>query len=83
MYVIRNKRLKNFLYALGLEYKIQEDKTGRTDYVYLQNQKNYLKQLHFTQSLETSKKNNPPLLWGSKILHTENRPPFLWGATEV
>jgi len=34
-YVIKNKRLKNFLYALGLEYKIQEDKTGRTDYVYL------------------------------------------------
>ncbi|NME94598.1 hypothetical protein HF847_01060 [Clostridium cochlearium] len=34
-YVIRNKRLKNFLYALGLEYKAQPDRTGRTDYVYL------------------------------------------------
>ena len=35
MYVIKSERLKNFLYCLGFNFKEQEDKTGRTDYVYL------------------------------------------------
>jgi len=35
MYVIKNKRLKDYLYTLGFFCKAQEDKTRRTDYVYL------------------------------------------------
>lgn len=35
MYVIKNKRLKDYLFALGFFCKAQEDRTGRTDYVYL------------------------------------------------
>ncbi|OSA70274.1 hypothetical protein B2H86_08820 [Clostridium botulinum] len=37
MYVIKNKRLKNYLYSLGLDYKTQKDKTGKQDYIYLFN----------------------------------------------
>lgn len=35
MYVIKNKRLKNYLYNLGLDYKAQKDKIGKQDYIYL------------------------------------------------
>lgn len=35
MYVIKNKRLKRYLYSLGFNYKEQEDQTGKTDKVYL------------------------------------------------
>lgn len=35
MYVIKNRRLKNYLYTLGFNYKEQEDKTEKTDKVYL------------------------------------------------
>lgn len=35
MYVIKNKRLRDYLYTLGFNFKEQKDKTGRTDYVYL------------------------------------------------
>ncbi|MHB8034892.1 hypothetical protein CF069_13325 [Clostridium botulinum] len=35
MYVIKNIRLKNYLYSLGLSYRKQIDKTGKQDYIYL------------------------------------------------
>lgn len=35
MYVIKNKRLRDYLYCLGFNFKTQIDRTGRTDYVYL------------------------------------------------
>lgn len=35
MYIIKNKRLKRYLYSLGFNYKEQEDLTRKTDKVYL------------------------------------------------
>lgn len=35
MYVVKNKRLKKYLYSLGFNYKKQKDRTKKTDYVYL------------------------------------------------
>ena len=34
-YVIKNKRLKDYLYDLGFHYKEVPDKTGKQKYVYL------------------------------------------------
>lgn len=35
MYVIKNERMKNYLYSLGFNYKKTEDKTGKQDFIYL------------------------------------------------
>lgn len=35
MYVIKNKRLKNFLYALGFNYIKDQDVTGQHEFIYL------------------------------------------------
>lgn len=34
-YIIKNKRLRDYLYNLGFDYKQQEDKTLRQDFVYV------------------------------------------------
>ena len=35
MYVIKNDRLKNYLYSLGFNYNVVTDKTGKQQYIYL------------------------------------------------
>jgi len=34
-YVIKNKRLKDYLYALGFDYEKVPDRTGKQEFVYL------------------------------------------------
>lgn len=34
-YVIKNERLKQYLYTLGFDYKTVKDKTEQQDYVFL------------------------------------------------
>lgn len=42
MYVIKNNRLKNYLYALGFNFEVQEDRTGQQEKVYLFKKSNML-----------------------------------------
>lgn len=34
-YVVKNKRLRNYLYTLGFDYRVVPDKTGIQDVVFL------------------------------------------------
>lgn len=34
-YVVKNPRLKNYLYTLGFYYRLSRDTTGQQDYIFL------------------------------------------------
>lgn len=58
-YVIKNRRLRDYLYTLGFNYKEVSDKTGKQNYVYLfPIDENLEKAITYYTQFKNNKKNN-------------------------
>lgn len=56
-YVVKNERMKNYLYNLGFNFELQKDKITKVDYVYLfKNSNNLLEAITFYSDFRRERK---------------------------